>query len=123
MPTQVWHELGRTPGACTVCGADGTLTLGEVRARRSVVERVRRSYAPAPSRFATCGACGWRWSVRVSDSTPDVVRRRAPVERERQPGLERRGAGPAPVPPDRSGDAPGRPARRPGRDWTYPGDT
>lgn len=81
MPTAVWHELGPATGDCTVCGATGSLSLGEARFSRSLVERLRREHCPTPARLVTCCDCGWRWSVRADDTTADGVRHRTDAPR------------------------------------------
>lgn len=118
MATAVWHELGPADGVCTVCSADGALTLGEARFSRTLLERLRREYCAPPARFVTCRDCGWRWSVRADDRSADGVRHRI--------GAARRDADAPRVPAARSGDEPVAAARtvlpqqRPGRDWAYP---
>lgn len=78
MPTPVWRDLGPVDGGCTVCAAEGLLSLGEARFTPSLVERLRRDPMPTPARLVTCSGCGWRWSVRVTDDTADGVRARTP---------------------------------------------
>jgi hypothetical protein len=68
--SETWQDLGDVDGLCTVCAADGLLRLGETRTRLSLAERLRRTHAAPPSRQVTCHGCGWRWSVRVTDTPP-----------------------------------------------------
>jgi hypothetical protein len=114
MPTAVWHDLGPVDGACTVCGAQGLLSLGEARFTRSVTERVRREHVPTPARFVSCTDCGWRWSVRTTDRAADGAQRRAatPDPQAVRADDERVATRTVLPEPRRSGLA--------GRDWAYP---
>jgi hypothetical protein len=69
MSTVAWHELGAVAGVCTVCGADGALSMGEARSTPSLLERLRRDHVSPPARLVTCRDCGWRWPVRSTDRT------------------------------------------------------
>ncbi|HWH29638.1 MAG TPA: hypothetical protein VNU26_11860 [Mycobacteriales bacterium] len=129
MPTAVWHALGPAEGSCTVCGAEGSLSLGEARFSRNLVERLRREYCSPPARFVTCASCGWRWSVRADDRGADGVRRRSgtvrdDVPRPRAADPARPSADPARLPADPLTASrtvlPQQPDRRRGRDWAYP---
>ena len=119
MSTAVWHELGPVSGACTVCAAVDTLSVGVARFHRNLLERLRREYSAPPARFVTCRECGWRWSVRADDSTADGVRHRAGIARTDTPAEEAdvetgpRAATRNVLPAPREG-------RRRSRDWTYP---
>ncbi len=115
MSTVVWHELGTVAGVCTVCGADGALSIGEARFQRNLMERVRREHESPPARFVTCADCGWRWSVRAGDTSASGVGRRsaAPSEDAVRDTDE-------PVTATRTVLPQPRDSRRVGRDWVYP---
>jgi hypothetical protein len=104
MPTAVWQDLGPTDGACSVCGAEGSLSIGEARFRRTLGERARRVYSAPPARFVTCAACGWRWTVRADDRAGDAVHHRHGAPRhaaaDRPGGVDRRRPDGAPYPAD-----------------------
>ena len=125
MPTAVWHELGPAEGTCTVCSATGTLSVGEARFSRNLIERLRKEYCSPPARFITCSGCGWRWSVRATDTTADGVRRRTGIARDDvpQPRAEHDATGASrsdePVTASRT-VLPQHVDRRRGRDWAYP---
>lgn len=111
MASEVWHDLGPVPGGCTICGADGDLSMSERRSRRSLAERLRREHVPPPSRQVLCRSCGWRWSVRSTDRAATAVTTRAGTtpepRRHDDPPLASRTVLPAP----RLGGS--------SRDWMY----
>jgi hypothetical protein len=113
MSTAVWHELGLVAGSCTVCGAEGALSMGEARFERNLVERLRKEYCAPPARFVTCSDCGWRWSVRADDSGAWGARSRSTAPRaERVRWDDDQRAASRTVLPAAEG-------RRPSRDWAY----
>lgn len=111
MASEVWHDLGPVPGGCTICGADGHLSMSELRSRPSLTERLRREHVPPPSRRVLCRSCGWRWSVRSTDRTASAVPSRTStgpqLRRQDDPPVASRTVLPAP-----------RPSRS-SRDWMY----
>ena len=124
MANAVWHELGPASGTCTVCGADGALTLGEARFTRNLLERLRREYCSPPARFVTCRDCGWRWSVRADDRSADGVRHRTGTARRDDDAPQVPAArAPQEQPQLRQEPQPAAltvlPHQRPGRDWAY----
>jgi len=65
-----WHELGPVTGGCRRCGTPGRLFLGEFRSRPALRERLRGGRRETTSRLVSCLSCGWRWTVRLTETCP-----------------------------------------------------
>ena len=93
MEIDVWHALGPVAGTCGMCGVEERMVLGEFRSRPTAVERLKGRRSVASSRQVMCGSCGWRWTVRLTDTAPMaaivVASRNRAAEAERLVGAHR----------------------------------
>ena len=66
----MWHALGPVAGTCGMCGVEERMVLGELRSRPTPLERMKGRRSEPSSRQVMCGSCGWRWTVRLTDTAP-----------------------------------------------------